>query len=71
MNDFVKGSITYPQSTDDLLSLMNVYHTRVKKNCFLVPQESDDQEMAFAQDRNEGERKSWAKTYGKGNKIEK
>ena len=65
VNDFTKGSNTYPQSTDKLLSFMNVYHTRVKKNCFLVPMKSDDQEMAFAQGANEGERKSMAKAHGK------
>ena len=36
VNNFVKGSNTCPQCTDELLSLMNVYCTGVKKKCFLV-----------------------------------
>ena len=37
VNDFAKGSNTYPQTTDELLSLMNINCTGVKMNCFLVP----------------------------------
>ena len=68
---FAMALNTYPQNTDELLSLMNLYCRGMKKNGFPILKNVGEQEVTFPQDSKEEDKKPVAKPSVKGNEVGK